>query len=319
MDAIALRTNVNLLAHLLCIRIFIVFEFVEHDLKTLLTTFESPFMLSEIKTLMQQLLRAVAMLHSQWIIHRDLKTSNLLLNNRGILKLADFGLARLYGDPPLQGERGRMTDLVVTLWYRAPELLLGAKQYNVAIDVWAVGCIMAELLLGEPLFPGKNENDQIVRIFKLLGQPTTTSWPELRNLPLYSRFCSKTIAQPYSLLRQKRFASQTTSTSSGLGLGGTPACLDLLHRLLTYDPSRRITAAEALEHDWFTREEPRPAHPDTLGSWPSVAAGHAQAIAHRRRRRAREEEETTPDAPAKRRAVDGARSIGSEYSLDLGF
>lgn len=102
----------SLTAHLFH-RIFIVMEFVEHDLKTLLSCMRAPFLQSEIKTLMLQLLSAMSLLHANWIVHRDLKTSNLLMNNRGMIKLADFGLARMFGDP-----LGDMTGLVVTLWYR---------------------------------------------------------------------------------------------------------------------------------------------------------------------------------------------------------
>jgi cell division cycle 2-like len=136
-------------------------EFVEHDLKTLLSNMRTSFLISEIKTLMHQLLSAVALLHSNWIIHRDLKTSNLLMNNRGMMKLADFGLARMYGDPL---DPDGMTSLVVTLWYRAPELLLGAKEYDTAIDMWSVGCVFAELMQKEPLFMGKNEAEQLVKV-----------------------------------------------------------------------------------------------------------------------------------------------------------
>lgn len=135
-------------------QIYIAFEFIEHDLRTLITNLESPFTLSEIKSLIQQLLKAITTLHSQWIIHRDIKTSNLLINNRGILKLADFGLARFCD--------GKMTQLVVTLWYRAPELLFGNNDdYDTAVDMWSVGCVMAELLLQQPLFPGANETEQV--------------------------------------------------------------------------------------------------------------------------------------------------------------
>ena len=145
-------------------RVFIVMDFIEHDLKTLLTIMPQPFLQSEIKTLMLQLLSAVAHCHSMWILHRDLKTSNLLMNNRGTIKVADFGLARRYGDPV---GVGGMTQLVVTLWYRcafvplfysqtysrrAPEILLGAKTYSTPVDIWSVGCIFAELLLKDPLF-----------------------------------------------------------------------------------------------------------------------------------------------------------------------
>ncbi|KAI0274818.1 Pkinase-domain-containing protein [Gloeopeniophorella convolvens] len=235
-------------------QVFIVMDFIEHDLKTLLTLMPSPFLQSEIKTLMLQLLSAVAHCHSNWILHRDLKTSNLLMNNRGTIKVADFGLARRYGDPV---GVGGMTQLVVTLWYRAPEILLGAKTYSTAIDMWSVGCIFAELLLKEPLFQAKAEIELISMIFKLLGPPTNDSWPEYSTLPL-----AKTISLPSPQPHQfrQRFPFLTT------------AGLDLLSSLLTYDPERRITAEEALRHPYFS-EAPTPKHPDMFGSFPSVAAG----------------------------------------------
>ncbi|KAK0550031.1 hypothetical protein OC845_002835 [Tilletia horrida] len=239
------------------LQVYIVMEFVEHDLKTLLSTMRTPFLQSEIKTLLRQLLSAVSLLHSNWIVHRDLKTSNLLMNNRGMVKLADFGLARMFGDP-----LGDMTSLVVTLWYRAPELLLGSKDYDTAIDMWSVGCIFGELMLKEPLFTGKNEADQIVKIFRLLGQPNEESWPGYSKLP--EAKSASAVAQPYSALRS-RFKHCTD------------ACLDLLSKLLTYDPSRRITADEALDHPYF-KESPAPAHPDSFGSFPSVAAGERKRV-----------------------------------------
>ena len=134
-------------------------DFHEHDLKTLLDEMPEPFLPSEIKTLLLQLLSGLNFLHDQWIMHRDLKTSNLLLNNRGELKIADFGMARYYGDPP-----PKLTQLVVTLWYRAPELLLGAEKYGTEIDMWSVGCIMGELLTKEPLLQGKNEVEQVSKV-----------------------------------------------------------------------------------------------------------------------------------------------------------
>ena len=131
-------------------------DFLEHDLKTLQEDMQEPFLPSEIKTLLLQLTSAVEYLHSNWILHRDLKTSNLLMNNRGQMKVADFGMARYYGDPP-----PKLTQLVVTLWYRAPELLLGAEKYGAEVDMWSVGCIFGELLTKEPLLQGKNEVDQL--------------------------------------------------------------------------------------------------------------------------------------------------------------
>lgn len=111
------------------------------------------------KTLLQQLTSAVEYLHANWIMHRDLKTSNLLMNNRGQMKVADFGMARYYGDPP-----PKLTQLVVTLWYRAPELLLGAESYGAEIDMWSVGCIFGELVTKDPLFQGRNEVDQLTKV-----------------------------------------------------------------------------------------------------------------------------------------------------------
>lgn len=149
--------------------IYIVMEFLEHDLKTLQEDMEEPFMPSEVKTLMLQLGSAVEFLHEHWILHRDLKTSNILMNNRGEIKLADFGMARFCGDPPPQN----LTQLVVTLWYRSPELLLGATTYDSSVDMWSLGCIFGELLTRNPLLQGKNEVDQLSKVSPAPSQTKT--------------------------------------------------------------------------------------------------------------------------------------------------
>ncbi|KAG8890931.1 hypothetical protein FRB98_002951 [Tulasnella sp. 332] len=217
-------------------------DFVEHDLKTLLNLMPSPFLQSEVKTLLLQLLSAIAHCHANWVLHRDLKTSNLLMNNRGQIKVADFGLARKFGDP-----LGDMTQLVVTLWYRegdfqlvrklrAPEILLGATAYSTAVDMWSVGCVFGELILNEPLFQAKNELDMVSMIFKLLGSPTEDVWPGFSKLPLVKTL--KIPSQGHSNVRAKfKFISN--------------AGLDLMSRFLTYDPTQRITAEEALDHPYF--------------------------------------------------------------------
>ncbi|GAA5872368.1 hypothetical protein JCM8547_000910 [Rhodosporidiobolus lusitaniae] len=238
-------------------QVFIVMDFVEHDLKTLLANMPTPFLASEIKTLVMQLLSAIALCHDNWIVHRDLKTSNLLMNNRGQIKVADFGLARMYGEP-----LGDMTQLVVTLWYRAPELLFGATEYSTAVDMWSIGCIFGELILREPLLPGRGEIDQVNKIFKLLGRPTDDIWPGFRSLPAAKSF-NLEAAQPYSTL------SRTFKYLTAKGL-------DLMQRLLTYDPEKRIMAEEALRHPYF-EESPLPKPSSMFNSFPSVASGEKKA------------------------------------------
>jgi serine/threonine protein kinase len=145
--------------------VFLLFEYCEHDLATLIKAFKTPFKESEVKCLMLQLLSAMEFVHKNWIVHRDIKLSNLLYNAKGQLKLADFGLARTVSYPPPKA----LTATVVTLWYRAPELLLGSSNYSFPIDIWSCGCILGELLLNAPLLPGSGEIDQIKWIFHLLG------------------------------------------------------------------------------------------------------------------------------------------------------
>lgn len=233
-------------------QIFIVMPFIEHDLKTLLEDMPHPFVQSEVKTLMLQLLSAIAHCHSNWILHRDLKTSNLLMNNRGQIKVADFGLARKFGDP-----LGEMTQLVVTLWYRSPELLLGAKEYTTAVDMWSAGCIFAELMQKEALFQGRGEIDQISQIFKLLGKPSEDTWPGFSSLPLTKSI--NPVGLPFSSLR-KKFQYLPSEGH------------DLLAALLTYDPKQRISAEVAGQHPYF-KTHPLPKHPDLFSSFPSQAAG----------------------------------------------
>jgi len=226
--------------------VFLVFEYCEHDVGALLDLMERPFSQAEVKCLVVQTLRAIAHLHNSFIIHRDLKLSNLLLTNRGVLKLADFGLAREFVDPPAP-----MTTNVVTLWYRAPELLLGAKVYTAAVDNWSAGCIFGELLLHRPLIPGKNEENQLQLMCALLGTPSIRIWPELQSLPSYGRFTLPSC--DYNDLNVK-FPDVPDS------------CLDLLNKLLTFNPRRRVTAAAAILHGHFT-EEPVPLEPCQMPTW----------------------------------------------------
>ncbi|EPQ06108.1 Cyclin-dependent kinase 11 [Myotis brandtii] len=228
-------------------KIYIVMNYVEHDLKSLMETMKQPFLPGEVKTLMIQLLCGVKHLHDNWILHRDLKTSNLLLSHAGILKVGDFGLAREYGSP-----LKAYTPVVVTLWYRAPELLLGAKAYSTAVDMWSVGCIFGELLTQKPLFPGKSEIDQINKVFKDLGTPSEKIWPGYNQLPAVKKMTFT--EYPYNNLR-KRFGALLSDQG-----------FDLMNKFLTYFPGRRVSAEDSLKHKYF-HETPLPIDPSMFPTW----------------------------------------------------
>ncbi|KAK6147370.1 hypothetical protein DH2020_018282 [Rehmannia glutinosa] len=203
-----------------CDCVFVVMEYMENDLQRLMNVKKSRhFTLSEVKCLMKQLLEGLAFLHENGVMHRDLKPSNILINQvRGELKICDFGLSRHFGKAS-----GSYTPGLVTLWYRAPELLLGVKEYSCAIDMWSVGCIMAELLLKEVLFRGNSEIQQLESIYMLIGRPY--------NHELRLKFATATYFNGAPLLTEHGF--------------------DLLDKLLAHDPRKRITARAALDHNWF--------------------------------------------------------------------
>lgn len=234
-------------------QVYIVMDFIEHDLRGLMDEMPSPFGLAQVKTLLKQLLSAIAAMHRHWFIHRDLKTSNLLLNNRGEIKVADFGLARRLGEP----NAGKLTQMVVTLWYRAPELLLGETEYDWAVDIWSAGCIFAELLSGKPLFHGRSELDQLHKIYGVLGMPNERCWPGYSKLPHAAK-----IAPVANHLNHLNNIFPT------LGKSG----LDLIKSMLAYDPRARPTAAEAMAHPFF-EEPPLPSPPELFPTWPSKATG----------------------------------------------
>jgi cyclin-dependent kinase 10 len=206
--------------------IFLVFEYCETDLVKIIQTMKTyytNFDLGEIKTIMIQLLKAVDYLHRNFILHRDLKLSNILLNKRGELKLADFGLARSFG-LPLQ----IYTPKVVTLWYRAPEILLKCENYSWPCDIWAVGCIFGELLLGgSPLVPGNNEVNQYELICELIGNPNENIWPDFFQLENSKKLLER-VNNKYNLI-PNRFSHYSKN------------CIDLLILMLTWDPKKRIS------------------------------------------------------------------------------
>ena len=238
-------------------KIFVVMDYMDHTLYDLNEQRPRPFTISEVKCLLLQILHGMSYLHRHWVIHRDLKTSNILMDNHGRLKICDFGMARKYGSP-----LKAYTPVVVTLWYRAPEILLGQTTYGPPIDMWSVGCIFAELLTKQVLFPGEGEIDQIRRIFQLLGIPDERKWKGYNRLPAVQKF--KFSGPPHSSLSERfqaRTVLQPEPLLSNLGL-------DLLSRLLAYDPEQRITADEALKHDYFA-EYPLPKSQQSMPTFPS--------------------------------------------------
>jgi len=213
-------------------KLYLVFEFLDQDLKKYMDTC-GPEGLSPhlVKSYLYQLLRGVAFCHSHRVLHRDLKPQNLLIDRTGQLKLADFGLARAFQIPI------RMyTHEVITLWYRAPEILLGSRHYSTPVDVWSIGVIFAEMANRNPLFPGDSEIDELYRVFRVLGTPDDSVWPGVTDLPDYNIQFPKWRRQP-----PQRWAPGIAEKAGQ----------DLLLQMLEYNPSKRITAKAALDHPYF--------------------------------------------------------------------
>ncbi|CAL4179727.1 unnamed protein product, partial [Meganyctiphanes norvegica] len=222
---------------------FLVFEFCEHDLAGLLSNVAVKFNLGEIKKVMKQLLNGLYYIHSNKILHRDLKSANVLITKTGILKLADFGLARAFSTS--RNGTNRYTNRVVTLWYRPPELLLGERNYGPPIDIWGAGCIMAEMWTRTPILQGSTEQHQLALITKLCGSTSPEVWPSVEALPLYNKM-QLVRGQPRRV--QERLKHYVRD----------PQALALLDTLLTLDPGKRFDASQALDHDFFWTD-PMPA------------------------------------------------------------
>jgi cyclin-dependent kinase 7 len=208
----------------------IIYEFMDTDLYTVIN--DPNIILSEahIKAYMYQILQGVAQCHKSWVLHRDLKPSNLLLSRDGVLKLADFGLAKVFGSPDRE-----YTPIAVTRWYRPPELLFGANYYGPSVDMWSCGCLFAEMFLRRPYFPGESDLDQLGKIFAALGTPTVEQWPGMKSLPGYVEF-EEFPATPFRIL----FSAASNEA------------IDLLSKFLQFNPAKRISAEDALKHPFFT-------------------------------------------------------------------
>ncbi|KAJ7241006.1 kinase-like domain-containing protein [Mycena haematopus] len=240
------------------VSVYMVFPYMDHDLAGLLENERVKLQPSQIKLYMKQLLEGTEYMHRNHILHRDMKAANLLISNSGTLLIADFGLARAFdsGDNPNRGGRERKyTNCVVTRWYRPPELLLGARQYGGEVDMWGIGCVLGEMFMRRPILPGTSDLDQLEKIWLLCGAPNQHSWPNFDSLP----GCEGV----------RRFNNHPRKLRASYEHIGKETC-DLLDRLLICNPRERITAAQALDHDYFWTD-PMPADPKTL---PQYEASH---------------------------------------------
>lgn len=213
-------------------KLTLVFEFLDQDLKKYLDVCDGGLDTPILKSFLYQLLTGVAYCHHHRVLHRDLKPPNLLINREGQLKLADFGLARAFGIPVRS-----YTHEVVTLWYRAPDVLMGSRRYSTPVDIWSVGCIFAEMANGRPLITGTSEGDQLDRIFRMFGTPTIADYPGIADLPEYSPDFPR-----------------YPPPKGGIGcLVPTldPTGVELFRRMMVYDPMKRISAQEAMNHEYF--------------------------------------------------------------------
>ncbi|CAN1802084.1 Probable serine/threonine-protein kinase At1g54610 [Linum perenne] len=209
--------------------LYLVFDFMQTDLQTVISQYDRKLTEPQVKSYMQQLLSGLQHCHDRGILHRDIKGANLLIDKHGMLKIADFGLANYYSSKRKQP----LTSRVVTLWYRAPELLLGSTDYGVGIDLWSAGCLMAEMFSGRPIMPGRTEVEQLHRIFKLCGTPSDDYWKKLR---LSTTFRPPQVYKPNLIKAFRDFPE------SSFGLFTT---------LLALDPDYRGSAHSALKNQFF--------------------------------------------------------------------
>lgn len=238
--------------------VFMVFEFAEYDLLQIIHYHSNPNISSipppMLKSAMYQIIEGVSFLHENWILHRDLKPANIMVTREGVIKIGDLGLARKFNDQLQSLYAG--DKVVVTIWYRSPELILGARHYTPAVDMWSIGCILGEMISLRPLFKGEEakmdskkhmpfQENQLLKILEILGTPSLDKWPTLSSYPEYAHMAKFTL-----------FPSNIKAWYDSNG-GNDGGCFDVLNKLLEYDPITRMNAQDALNHGWF-KKSPKP-------------------------------------------------------------
>ncbi|RZB40703.1 cyclin-dependent kinase 1 [Asbolus verrucosus] len=213
-------------------RLYLIFEFLSMDLKKYLDKIEPGCYMDPklVKSYLYQINEAILFCHQRRVLHRDMKPQNLLITRDGTIKVADFGLGRAFGVPVRV-----YTHEVVTLWYRAPEVLLGSARYSCPIDIWSLGCIFAEMATKRPLFQGDSEIDQLFRIFRVLKTPSEEIWPGVSTLPDY----------------KATFPNWTSYNLESQLKNMNKDAIDLLRQMVIYDPSKRISAKRIAIHPYL--------------------------------------------------------------------
>lgn len=276
-------------------QIYMIFDYADHDLTGLLSNPDIKLTEANCKYFFKQLLEGINYLHSKRVIHRDIKGSNLLIDKKGVLKVADFGLARkMKTVKPFQSPD--YTNRVITLWYRPPELLLGTTDYGREVDMWGIGCLLVELFTKRAIFQAQDEIQQLHVIFEIMGTPTFEEWPKIDNLPWYE------------MVKPKDFYKATFKDQYGKILSDN--CFDLALQLLKYDPLKRITAKNALKHEYFNElPAPEPLDEGALnGEWHEFEAKKKR----RKEREERKQEEKKRKEGLKKMKLDNGEALETQ-------
>ncbi|KAI8659565.1 Protein kinase domain-containing protein [Fusarium sp. Ph1] len=271
---------------------FMVFEYLSHDLTGLLNHPSFKLDAAQKKHLAKQMFEGLDYLHTRGVLHRDIKAANILVSNEGILKLADFGLARFYA----KRHQLDYTNRVITIWYRSPELLLGETKYTAAVDVWSAACVMVEIFARHAIFTGDGtELSQLEKIYNILGTPTLQDWPNLVDMAWFE------LLRP-TAKRKNVFGDKYRDKV-------TPAAFELLSAMFQYDPAKRPSASEVLQHPYFTKEEPQPRQAIELsnieGDWHEF---ESKALRKENERRDREARKAAKDSANREKEKDKKRT-----------